>query len=444
MKFKGVCSLFLLSCCTSVMSANYMGINESSSTINAPHHAALQEFGLKDVRALIQQNRSVIIQQINRQVANENLQKQKAVRLPDLHVNGDGYLSHKLPLTSPRESDESFLYHFNVESEFDLYTGGRHTQAINRLKNEHQLSEEKLKAVTEEIELQAYILLYDIHRNIKYREFVQSSIHLREKEYERIDQLFKNGLVLKSDLLRSKLYITNLQKDEIAIKNSIDILSDKLCVLLGLKDRYAIRPSLTTDLNYKIVESFDALFQYALMHSPELQMHHTNHEHEKIVLKEIHASRMPQLKLYGKYGVGSPFSTMNFKHQLGGEIGAKVSIPLSAFYKSKHAVRAQKEIIKRQELVLTDEEEKLKNSLYELYTRYHESLINIDRALEKINLSKESYRILNNSYFNQQALLIDVLESETQSMEASFEWVEAVVDSQKYYWALKKLCGYLQ
>ena len=443
MKFKGVCSVFLLSCST-VLGALPVDVNETIHEVNAPHHAALQEFGLKDVQALIQQNRSVIIQQMNKQIANENLQKQKAVRLPDLQMNGDGYLSHKLPLTSPRKSDESFLYHFNVESEIDVYTGGRHTQAINRYKNERQLSEEKLKAVTEEIELQAYVLLYDIHRNIKYREFVQSSIRLREKEYERIDQLYKNGLVLKSDLLRSKLYITNLQKDEVAIKNSIDILSDKLCVLLGMDERFAVRPSLNNDLNYKIVESFDALFQYALMHSPELQMHHTNHEHEKIVLKEIRASRLPQLKFYGKYGVGSPFSTLNYKHQLGGEIGAKVSIPLSAFYKTKHSVRAQQNRIKRQELILTDEEEKLKNALYELYTRYHESLINIDRALEKINLSKESTRILNNSYFNQQALLIDVLESETQSMEASFEWVEAVVDSQKYYWALKKLCGYMQ
>ena len=402
-----------------------------------------KKMGLEEIRSFTHQNREVIMERMNREIASENLSQRKSERLPDLLSSGDGYLSQKLPLTDDGKSSHSFRYHFNLYTEFDLYAGGTHSNAIERLKKEHQLSEERLKALEQEVNLKGYVLLYDIYRNMKYQDFILKSIQLREKEYERINQLYLNGLVLKSDLLRSKLYITDLQKDEVAIKNSIDILSDQLCALLGMESSQLVNPQLEGDLEYHIGESFDELFEYALMNSPELKIHRTSYEREEIVLKEIKSLQRPHLSLYAQYGVGSPQPYFNYKHQLGGEVGLKLSFKLSSLYKNKHKKSAQQVRIQRQATQLTDEEVKLKNTLFELYTRYNESLLNINRALEKIDMSKESMRILRNSYFNQQALLIDVLESETQSMQASFEWVEAVVDSQKYYWALKQICGYL-
>ena len=403
-----------------------------------------KSFTLKDVRYLIHQNRSVIVGNMSRDIAAENLSQQKSLRLPEIMLDGDGHLLNNRPMGagSPSASN-SFLYQFKLSSEFDVYVGGRHTYAIERMQKEHRLSQERLDAVEQDVQLKAYILLYDIHRNIKYRDFIISSIHLREKEYERIDQLYKNGYVLKSDLLRSKLYITDLQKKEVEISNSIVILSDQFCRLLGLNTRYLVRPDLDDDLDYKIINSFEVLFSQAILESPHLKMQRTIKEREETALKEIYALRRPSLKIYANYGVGSPAPVYDFNHQLGGEVGAKLSFSLSSFYKSKHQTRAQKRVVEREKVLYDDEEERLRNTLYEMYTRYHESLLNIDRALEKIDMSEESHRILTNSYYNQQALLIDVLESETKSMEASFEWVEAVVDSQKYYWALKQLCGAL-
>ena len=422
---------FVLFLCPGVLSAAQYGKEEKA-------------MGLEEVRALIHQNRSVIVENLNRQVATENLKQEKSDRLPELKLGGDGYLDNQIPLGSTEAKNQNhFLYHFKLSSELDVYTGGMHQYAIEAMRKEHQLSEERLQAVEQEVELQVYVLLYDIHRNMKYQDFIRQSIKLREKEYERINQLYQNGLVLKSDLLRSKLYITDLQKDEVEIQNSIDILSEELCVLLGMTDRYAIKPLLEKDLDNQIAESFEALFAHALEFSPSLKMRKTQTEREEIALKQIKSERRPHLKLFADYGVGKASPVYDFDHQLGGQIGAKVSFSLSSLYKTKHQMRAQKQRIIREKLVLTDEQENLKNKVYELYTRYMESLLNINRAMQKIEMSQESMRILRNSYFNQQALLVDVLNSETQTMQASFEWVEAVVDSQKYYWALKQICGYL-
>ena len=398
---------------------------------------------LKEIRSLVQQNRSIIIQDLHQQVVTETLKQGKTDLLPNVTLGGDGYFKNVSPLHSSVASDNSLFYHFNITSEFDLYTGGRRAHAIARLKKEQEMSEEELKRTQQEIELQAYILLYDIHRNIKYRDFLRSSIYLRKKEYERINNLYRNGVVLKSDLLRAKLYITNLQKDEVTICNSIEILSDQFRTLLAIDEYTFIYPDMQNDLHFKLDESFESLYQYALQYSPMLKIHRIQKEHAETKLKEICSAQLPHLKLYAQYGVGSPLQPKTYDHQLGGEFGAKVSFSLSSLYHTKHQKKAQKHRIQQAQWHQNDEEEKLRCRMYELFTRYHESLVNIDRALAKIEMSNESNRILKNSYFNQQTLLIDVLESETQAMEASFEWVEAVVDSQKYYWALQQICGRL-
>ena len=410
----------------------------------AAQNEGAHQMGLDDVSRLVERNREVIIETLNHEIDANRLRQSKSERLPELLGTADGYLSQKMPLKHDSRSGHLWRYHVNLYSEFDLYAGGKFLNQIKRIRTEEEISQERLRNMEQEVNLKGYVLLYDIYRNIKYKDFIRSSIHLREKEYQRINEFFENGLVLKSDLLRSKLYITDLQKQEIEIQNSINILSDQLCTLLGMDESHVIEPLLMADLKYQLGETFDELFEHALEHSPYLRIHHKKIDRESLVLKETKAVQRPNLKLYAQYGIGSPLPYYSYDHQIGGEIGFKLSFRLSSLYKNRAKCRAQALRITQAEQVLTREEEALKNRLFELYTRYEESLLNIDRALQKIDMSKESMRILRNSYFNQQALLIDVLESETQSMQASFEWVEAVVDSQKYYWALKQICGYFK
>ena len=401
-----------------------------------------REFTLEDVRTQIHNNRSIIIEQLEEQSTQEDLAQSKSLRLPDLKLDGNGYYSNTIPLAKETPATNSFLYNFSLSSEFEIYSGGMRKQTIERMKKEQAISANRYDAVVNQVELEAFILLYDIYRNINYKKFIRSSIELREKEYERIMQLYANGLVLKSDLLRSKLYITDLQRDEVTIENSLKILSDKFCLLLGLDKHYNVVPVLENDLDYTIQSSFDQIWQYADANAPELLMLRNSKEREEIVLKEIRSSAIPHLKAYARYGIGSPGQNLAYHHQLGGEVGLKLSMNFGSLYKDKHRKSSQKIEIQRYNTIITKGEDELKNRLLELYTRYQESLVNIKRAEEKIEMTTETTRILRNSYYNQQSLLIDVLESETKAMQASFEWVEAIVNSQKYYWALRYVSGY--
>lgn len=413
---------------------------------NSPKINNTRDISLYNIDTLIENNRDVLLQKLNKQRSTEDLKTSKRRLLPDLDLNantayGNSLLLNKASAQNSAISTNIFGYQCQLGTEYEVYSGGFNRSRIEEMKHREKLSEEELTLVKEEITLKAYIILYDLHRNINYHKLITSSIYLREKEYERIDDLYKNGLVLKSDLLRSKLYITDLQRDEVSIKNSISILSDKLTTLLDLEKGTIINPILEHDLDHKIVGTYDDIINYTLNNSQIIQINKTSIDIEKSKLKEIQSQYIPSFKLYANYALGNINPAYKYNNQAYGEVGAKLNFSIGAFYKAPNQIKSQKINISHSKLNLENEREILKEEIYRLYTRYNEALINIERAKDKVEMSLESARILRNSYFNQQSLLIDVLEAETQSIESSFELVEATVNAQKYFWAIRQITG---
>ena len=416
---------------------------KSSDTLKAENNNE-KLITLSEINSLVINNRELVLSKLNQEISSDNLKSNKNSLLPDIGLNGDSFYGNSLILSKMnRDQKSNFAYQVQLYAEYELYSGGINRSRIAQMVHRKTLSDLETKYIEQEVLLEAYILLYDIYRNMNYSTLINSSIYLRQKEYERIEELYKNGLVLKSDLLRSKLYITDLQRDEVTIQNSIDILSNQLCTLLNLEKDVNIVPSIEADLNYKILSSFDDLYEYALENSQIIKMNKTSVEIEKEKLNEVKSQNLPSFKLYANYGIGNINPAFKYNNQAYGEVGAKLNISIDSYYKIPSELKSQKLNINRGLVNLENETDILKHNLFELYTRYNEALINIERAKEKIKMSLESARILRNSYFNQQSLLIDVLEAETKSIESSFELVEATVDAQKYYWAIQKVAGKL-
>ncbi len=403
-----------------------------------------QKIGLSDIHNLIEQNSELIIEKINQEIAQSNFKQAKAEKLPDLDFGGYYSLSNKNPLDiSNLTGTTSQNYNLSLLGEIDVYNGGIKKLNIKQTKLQKDLSKAQLREIKQNLTIQAYDVIYSIYRNIKYKEVLNASINLRQKEYDRIEQLYKNGIVLKSDLLRSKLYIKDLQRDEINIQNSIIILSDRLCLLLGLEEKMEIVPDLESHLDYSQTATFDQTYTEALTLSPLVEIERIKLNDNKYSADIAKAKRLPNIQIYAGYGLGSPQNRSLYNHELNGEVGVKASVPISTYYKHSNYIKSVKHRVAQQEIQISYTEEILWNLLHNDFTRYNESLINIEIAKEKIEMAKESVRILRNSYFNQQALLIDFLEAENSYMTAHFEWIEAIVASQKHYWAIQKNSGKL-
>ena len=112
-------------------------------------------------------------------------------------------------------------------------------------------------------------------------------------------------------------------------------------------------------------------------------------------------------------------------------------------YHDKHKERAASISIRKQELAQKQTEDQLRIDVRTAYKRFHENLKEIETAKMNIQQAEENYRIVNQTYFNQLALLTDLLTADTQLLQAKFELVNSQVSAKLHYYQLLKITGQL-
>jgi outer membrane protein TolC len=118
-------------------------------------------------------------------------------------------------------------------------------------------------------------------------------------------------------------------------------------------------------------------------------------------------------------------------------------MPLSALYQNKHKRAEAKINLERQEIEHADIQDQVREVVRTAYLRYTEALTRIQVANDNITQAKENFRIVNNTYFNQLSLLTDLLDAETQLLQARFDLTTAAVTAQLQYYQLLKATGNL-
>ncbi len=86
-------------------------------------------------------------------------------------------------------------------------------------------------------------------------------------------------------------------------------------------------------------------------------------------------------------------------------------------------------------------QDEIRNGVRAAYLHYTEALERIEIARKNIVQANETLRILKNSYFNQQSLLTDLLDAETQLLQSKFDLTSAQVRAQVQFYQLQKITG---
>jgi outer membrane protein TolC len=85
----------------------------------------------------------------------------------------------------------------------------------------------------------------------------------------------------------------------------------------------------------------------------------------------------------------------------------------------------------------------LRKDINKAYKRYQEDQEKIEELELNIKQAKENYRILNHTYFNQLSLITDLLDADTQLLQAQFELISAKISKQLHFYQLQKNTGNL-
>lgn len=394
-------------------------------------------------------------QHLQTNISEAYIKDAKNQRLPSVDLEASyGKLSNIPIFVDGIDHDAEFIhledhsvYEAEVSAYFNIYAGGATNTAIKTAEARKEFQDHITEETEDQLHLEVIENYLNLQRYYEFRELIKQNIKQNKERVRLIGKLFENGVVLKSDVLRAKLQLSQQQTQLLTMNNNIVIATQSLNIIMGNDDEAPIIPSDTIQLtSIGLNQEYQDYVVSTLNKSPLEKL--ANKQIELSELKEdaLKADKLPKIGLFGNYAYSYPQIRLYPYEQasyLLGMAGIRLSYDLSAFYHDKHKERAVEIEIEQQKVAKTNVEDKLRKQVKSAYSRFNEDLVKIQVSEENIQSAEENYRIVDQTYFNQLSLLTDLIDADTQLLQAQFELVNNQIAAKLHYYQLLKISGEL-
>jgi outer membrane protein len=419
-----------------------------SVCVTAQQHLSLEQVWEKAVTG----NKKIQMSALRVQSSEEAVRNAKTERLPEINADAayarvtnmpiyeDGYL--KSPTQFPVLHN---YYKIGGEAYFNVYNGNKTNLDIQKEQTEHTIIEEQKKLTISDVKFNVSVCYLDLERSCRFKELIATDIADQEKQLAHIQELQKNGVVLKSDVLRATLQLSRQKMGMVQIENDIAIAGQKLAIMAGEEDSVMIVPdsTLTDD---KPLKSYPEYLADAAEHAYGYKISEGETSLRQLDLKRVKANVSPRIGLFAEYAYTYPqiflYPYEGAAYGLG-MYGVKASFPISSFYQNKHKEKAAAIQLQQQEIAHLETGDVIRQQVKEAWLRYKEALTRIDVAETNIKQATENSRIVHNTYFNQLSLVTDLLDADTQLLQTRFDLVSAHIAARVQYYQLQKVIGNL-
>jgi outer membrane protein TolC len=254
------------------------------------------------------------------------------------------------------------------------------------------------------------------------------------------------GVVLKNDITRYELRLSTLSYDRLTIANRIAVLNHSLCLLLGLDDC-----EIETDISRELsqmppIGDKQSWQNTSVENSLRLRMLNIQQEMNSRQRKLLKADRLPH---FGFMAVDNLSGPITFEIPV---INSNYNVwffGLNARYNFSSLFKTQKSLSKNaceRAVIASDIEATLSHldrTIDDTYTNYTQAFSMLQTEEKNVELATENYRIVENRYNNQLALLTDMLDASTAKLDAEVRLINARVNIIYYYYQLKYNSGTL-
>ncbi|WP_236059520.1 TolC family protein [Chitinophaga rhizophila] len=398
-------------------------------------------------------NKRIAMSRLRVQTTEEAIKDAKAERLPEIDAAGTYARVTNMPVYKDGyfNTPEQFpvlhnFYKVGGEAYFNIYNGNKTNLEIKKGITEHAIAEEQKNLTVSEVKFNAAVCYLDLARSCRFKELIARDIEEQERQLAHIRELQKNGVVLKSDVLRATLKLSRQKMGMVQIENDIAIASQKLALMIGVDEHQLIEPDSSFTAALEQPASYEAYLDMAAEHAHEYKISAGETALRELSLQQVKANVSPSVGLFAEYAFSYP--QIQFYPYEGaayglGMYGVKASFPISSFYHNRHKEKAAELQLERQEVEHQETGDMVRQQVNEAYLRYKEALTRIDVAETNIKQATENLRIVNNTYFNQLSLVTDLLDADTQMLQTRFDLVSASIAARVRYYQLQKAIGNL-
>jgi outer membrane protein TolC len=423
----------------------------------ATSHGAEQgkvSLNIRQVLDLVEQNnKDVVAARRNVMVSEQGVKVANAAKLPDISaavsVNYLGDITitdrdfsnaYKAPMPHLGNSLELSVYQ-------PVYTGGALTAGVDIAKSQIGLSENRLEQTRQGVGIRAIGCFLELFKAYNLKTVYEENIAMTTKLLDEMKARYAEGVVLKNDITRYELRLSSLNYDLLTINNRIKTMNHDLCILLGLDPSTEIATSIEDDLNCLPDKGGEASwFNTTLTNSTELKaldLQQTLNDQQRRLLK---AERLPKIglvagdKFSGPIDFEIPVINNNYNFWY---FGINIKYNFSSLFKTSKSLLKNSfegnEIATRREAAV----DRLSTVINDTYTQYEQAFKMLETEEKNVELATENYRVVENRYNNQLALLTDMLDASTSKLDADVRLVNARVNIIYYYYQLKYNSGTL-
>ncbi|WP_177763880.1 TolC family protein [Flavobacterium sp. I3-2] len=398
------------------------------------------------------QSKEVQLQNTESLIRNQNVLDAKAERFPTLSVFASVDKATNMPIYSnglgnkPEQHDVIHtLYNSGASMYFNLYDGNKQNLKIQEAKILDKRAAIAKQQTKSEIRYKAAQLFLELQKSMIFRDVIINDIADQEKQLHEVQQFYKNGVILKSDVLRIELELSKRKMSLVEIENDILITNQQLSFYLGTNEKSIVIPKVQ-DLSEIHLETYDEALQIALKNAFKQQISEQNVELTALGIKKVKANVRPSIGVTGNFTFANPqifLYPYNDSWYTLGLVGLKASFPISSLYHNTHKLRKAKLEYEKEEIAHHHITDQIKQEVKEAYLRYEEALIQINVNEKNKQFAKENARIIKNTYFNKTALVTALLDADIQVLRTQFELEASKINAQNKYYLLQLAKGIL-
>ncbi len=383
-------------------------------------------------------------------IAQERTHTARSAQLPDLQIGlKGGYVGQPILFeqglahpTRPEAPDRS--QHYAIDLTQPIYQGGKIRYSIRKADLEKEVA--SLQTLTDQSEiklglLNQYIGLFSL---FKQREVLSRNIEESERRLQDIRRMKKEGLITNNDVLRSEMQLTNDRLSLQETDNSLILVSQQLDILIGLDENLLLKPD-TTLLDQTVsLETYEDYVAQAYSNDPAIRLLRKQTELAQNDIRLTKASSLPSLSLYASNTLARPVSrTLADMYNNNWNIGLSLSYPLSSLYKNNHKIKESKWMVSLHKNEEEQKKQKIRMEVRTAFLRHKEALQEVEALKLSVRQAQENYRIMQNRYLNQLAILTDLLDANSVLLNAELQLTNARTHVIYTYYQLQKACGRL-
>ena len=381
-------------------------------------------------------SRELKMQKSGVDVAARGIEEAKSRRLPDVNAslsvsyNGNVLMTDRDFGNAKGFTQPHFGNSFALEAQQVVYAGGAIDAGVRLAELQKEMSENTVSLTRNQqrfIAVGQYLDLYKISNGIKVYD---SNISLTEKLIADISSKQSQGMALKNDVTRYELQMEQLKLGKRKLEDQRSILNHQLCNTLGLKD-VVVEPVMDLEAFAAADLSEQDLQTTASASSPLIRQSSIGMQIADQQLKLAKSELLPKVAIVAADNFTGPFNydippiDNNFNIWY---IGVGVKYSLSSLFKGNKSIRKAKEQVRQSHDTHAVSHERVNNNMQQAYTMHQQAFAELRTQQKSVELANQNYKVVNNRYLNQLALVTDMVDASNIKLNAELQEVNAQIN----------------